>query len=228
MKKVLLISALLLAMASTVCAQTPRLPDPQQQSMIRNAQSSYMKSTNDKNKPHLKLTDFNRVAQQGEQDMKTLHEQESLNLAMASAPQIRKQNDKDYSKRYKKSKRMRDKAKRDKVERKRLNNLDNRKTAERKAAQAQNQKDDAIRALTQLLDKQKKEMTELQERHAREAAAGLTEEMSQRHERELQELNTEHARQLMDAQKAVDEASRNYEKALEILDKARRAANATN
>ena len=228
MKKLFFISSLLLAIASTVCAQTPRLPDPQQQSMIRNAQSSYMKSTNDKNKPHLKLTDINRVTQQGEQDMKALHEQESLNLAAASSPQVRKQKNDNPSRSYQKSKAVRDKAKRDKLDRKRRSKVDSRQTAERKAAYAQSAKEDAMRAFTKLLDKQKKEMSELQERHAHEAVAGLTEEMSQRHERELQELSTEHARQLMDAQKAVDEASRNYEKALEELDRARTAANASN
>jgi len=64
-------------------------------------------------------------------------------------------------------------------------------------------------------------MAELQKRHNAEAATGLTDEMSQRHERELQELNTEQARQLMEAQKVVDEASREYEHAMELCDQAR-------
>lgn len=223
MKKVLLISALLLAIASTVCAQTPRLPDPQQQSMIRNAQSSYMKSTNDKDKPHLKLTDINQVTRQGEQDMRTLHEQEILNRTYASVPQVTKQKkDDSYTRQYKKSKRVREQQKKDKMESKRRSRENNAKAAERRLALAQSEKENAMRAFTVLLDKQKKEMSELQEKHAHEAATGLTEEMSQRHERELQELNTEHARQQMDAQKAIDEASRNYEKAQEICDDARR------
>jgi len=221
MKKVLFISALLLAIASTVCAQTPRTPDPQQQSMIRNAQSSYMKSTNDKNKPHLKPTDLNKVAKQNDQEMKALKEQERVNRTSASEPQIRKQNT-DNSREQKNRKRMREQKKRDKVVSKRRSREANVKDAERKLAYAQSEKENAIRAFMELLDKQKKEMTELKERHAREVAAGLTEEMSQRHERELQELSTEHARQLMDAQQAVDEASRNYEKAQDICDDARR------
>ena len=223
MKKVLFISALLLAIASTVCAQTPRTPDPQQQSMIRNAQSSYMKSTNDKNKPHLKPTDLNKVAKQNDQEMKALKEQERVNRTSASEPQIRKQNT-DNSREQKKMKRMREQQKRDKVVSKRRSREANVKDAERKLAYAQSEKENAIRAFMELLDKQKKEMTELKERHAREVVAGLTEEMSQRHERELQELSTEHARQLMDAQKAVDEASRNYEKALDRCDDARNGA----
>lgn len=223
MKKVLFISALLLAIASTVSAQTPRLPDPQQQSMIRNAQSSYMKSTNDKNKPHLKPTDLNKVTKQNDQEMKALKEQERVNLAASSEPQIRKQNT-DNSRGQKTMKRMRDQKKRDKAVSKRRSREANVKSAERKLAYAQSAKENAIRAFMELLDKQKKEMTELKERQAREAAAGLTEEMSQRHERELQELSTEHARQLMDAQQAVDETSRNYEKAQDICDDARREA----
>ena len=193
--------------------------------MIRNAQSSYMKSTNDKNKPHLKLTDIDRVTQQGEQDMKALHEQETLNRTYASVPQVTKQKKSDsYTRESKKTKRMRQQQKKDKMESKRRSRENSVKAAERKLAIAQSEKENAMRAFTVLLDKQKKEMTELQERHAREAATGLTEEMSQRHERELQELNTEHSRQQLDAQKVIDEASRNYEKALDIRDDARRGA----
>ena len=223
MKKVLFISALLLAVASTMSAQTPRLPDPQQQSMIRNAQASYMKSTNDKNKPHLKPTDLNKVAKQNDQEMKALKEQERVNFTSASEPQVRKQNT-DNSRGQKNAKRMREQKKKDKVVSKRRSREDNVMTAERRLAYAQSEKEDAMRAFTVLLDKQKKEMAELQERHNAEAATGLTEEMSQRHERELQELSTEHARLLMDAQQAVDEASRNYEKAQDIRDDARREA----
>ena len=184
-----------------------------------------MKSTNDKNKPHLKLTDIDRVTQQGEQDMKALHEQETLNRTYASVPQVTKQKKSDsYTRESKKTKRMRQQQKKDKMESKRRSRENSVKAAERKLAIAQSEKENAMRAFTVLLDKQKKEMTELQERHAREAATGLTEEMSQRHERELQELNTEHSRQQLDAQKVIDEASRNYEKALDIRDDARRGA----
>ena len=53
------------------------------------------------------------------------------------------------------------------------------------------------------------------------------EEMFEAHmqyEQEVQALSAEHAKQLMDAQQAVDEASRNYEKALDLCDDARKAA----
>lgn len=223
MKKVLFISALFLAIASTVYAQAPRTPDPQQQTMIRNAQSSYMKSTNNKSKPRLQLTDLDKVTKQNDQDMKALKEQEKVNRTSASEPQVRKQNT-DNSREKKNKKRMREQQKKDKREAKRRSRENRVKDAERKLAYAQSAKEDAMRAFTELLDRQKKEMADLQERHNAEAATGLTEAMSKRHEQEVQALSTEHARQLMDAQKAVDEASRNYEKALDKCDEARKAA----
>lgn len=222
MKKVLFISALFLAIASTVYAQTPRTPDPQQQTTIRNAQAGYMKSTNSKDKPHLKQTDLDRVTKQNEQDMKALKEQEKVNRA-AGEPQVRKQNT-DNSKEQKNMKRSREQQKKDKMDSKRRSRENRVKDAERKLAYAQSAKEDAMRAFTELLDRQKKEMAELQERHNAEAAAGLTEAMSKRQEQEVQALSAEHARQLMDAQKAVDEASRNYERALDLRDDARNAA----
>ena len=222
MKKVLFISALFLAIASTVYAQAPRTPDPQQQSMIRNARSAYMKSNNNKDKPHLQPTDLDRVTRQNEQDMKALKEQEKVN-GSAGEPQVRKQNT-DNSREQKNMKRMREQQKKDKRDSKRRSRENNVKAAERKLAYAQSAKEDAMRAFTELLDRQKKEMAALQERHNAEAAAGLTEVMSKRHEQEVQALSAEHARQLMDAQQAVDEASRNYEKALDLCDDARKAA----
>lgn len=223
MKKVLFISALFLAIASTVYAQTPRTPDPQQQTMIRNAQSSYMKSTNNKDKPRLKPTDLDKVSKQNDQDMKDLKEQEKVNRTSTSKPQVRKQNT-DNSREQKNMKRMREQQKKDKRDSKRRSRENNVKAAERKLAYAQSAKEDAMRAFTELLDRQKKEMAALQERHNAEAAAGLTEVMSKRHEQEVQALSAEHAKQLMDAQQAVDEASRNYEKALDLCDDARKAA----
>lgn len=209
MKKLLFISVLFLAVASTVYAQAPRTPDPQQQAVIRNAQSRYINSTNDKNKPHLKPTDLNRVAKQNDQVMR---EQEIF--AYTPTPQVRK-DQKSISKEAKNLKRTREQAKRDKVVSKRKDREEQATVAKRRLAYAQSAKEDAMRAFTALLDRQMKEMAELQERHKAEAATGLTQEMSQRHERELQELNTEQARQLMEAQKVVDEASRKYEEAME-------------
>ena len=192
MKKVLFISALFLAIASTVYAQAPRTPDPQQQSMIRNARSAYMKSNNNKDKPHLQPTDLDRVTRQNEQDMKALKEQEKVN-GTAGEPQVRKQNT-DNSREQKNMKRMREQQKKDMRESKRRSRENNVKAAERKLAYAQSAKEDAMRAFTELLDRQKKEMAALQERHNAEAAAGLTEVMSKRHEQELQALSAEHAR----------------------------------
>lgn len=220
MKKLLFISALFLAIASTVYAQAPRTPDPQQQIMIRNAQSRYMNSTNDKSKPHLKPTDLKRVTEQNDQDMKALKEQENVNRTSTPAPQVRKDQINNANE-EKKLKRRRDQAKHDKQVSKRKAREEQATLAKRRLAYAQSAKEDAMRAFTALLDRQKKEMAELQERHNAEAATGLTDEMSQRHERELQELNTEQARQLMEAQKVVDEASREYEHAMELCDQAR-------
>ena len=181
-----------------------------------------MRSTNNKDKPRLKPTDLDRVTRQNEQDMKALKEQENVNRA-AGEPQVRKQNS-DNSTEQKNMKRVREQQKKDKRDSKRRSRENRVKDAERKLAYAQSAKEDAMRAFTELLDRQKKEMAELQERHNAEAATGLTEAMSKRHEQEVQALSAEHARQLMDAQQAVDEASRNYEKALDLCDDARKAA----
>ena len=160
-----------------------------------------MNSTNSKDKPHLKPTNLKQVTEQNDQVMR---EQEKANPAPPN-PQVKK-GQKNNSKKNKKVTKGRTREERVTA-------------AERRLALAKNAKEDAMRAFTALLDRQKKEMAELQEKHNAEAATGLTEKMRQRHERELQELNAEQARQLMDAQKAVDETSRKYEEAMALCDK---------
>lgn len=94
MKRILLMAAVCLAASTSAWAQMPtkldvtspemsRQADPNQLQMIRNVEAAYMQSYNDKNAPHLKTPDIDRLSRQTMWDMRA---QEFYNSSVANTP----------------------------------------------------------------------------------------------------------------------------------------------
>lgn len=90
----LLMAAVCLAASTTLWAQMPtklgitspemsRQADPNQRQMIKNAEAAYMQSYNNKNAPHLKTPDIDRLSRQTLLDMRA---QEFYNSSVANTP----------------------------------------------------------------------------------------------------------------------------------------------
>lgn len=87
-------AAVCLAASTTLWAQMPtklgitspemsRQADPNQRQMIKNAEAAYMQSYNNKNAPHLKTPDIDRLSRQTLLDMRA---QEFYNSSVANTP----------------------------------------------------------------------------------------------------------------------------------------------
>ena len=126
-------------------AQTPRVPDPEQHQMIKNAQARYMKSYNDKSSPHLKSPDLERVSRQYSSAMQGLRMQEFYNSSVANSTYSALQlATKAYN----------------------LANFRLNKALERMA--------EAEKSFADLRQKQARERAKLEQKHAKAAAKGLT------------------------------------------------------
>lgn len=79
----------------------------------------------------------------------------------------------------------------------------------------------ARNAYDKLLVKHNEENAALAQKHALEAANGVTDEMTKRHSTEVNRLEATHARELMDAQKKIDEEMMKYESASAVYEAAK-------
>ena len=153
-------------------AQTPRVPDPEQHQMIKNAQARYMKSYNDKSSPHLKSPDLERVSRQYSSAMQGLRMQEFYNSSVANSTYSALQlATKAYN----------------------LANFRLNKALERMA--------EAEKSFADLRQKQARERAKLEQKHAKAAAKGLTAKESMKQEREKSKLLKKHANQKLRIQK---------------------------
>lgn len=170
-------------------AQTPRVPDPEQHQMIKNAQARYMKSYNDKSSPHLKSPDLERVSRQYSSAMQGLRMQEFYNSSVANSTYSALQlATKAYN----------------------LANFRLNKALERMA--------EAEKSFADLRQKQARERAKLEQKHAKAAAKGLTAKESMKQEREKSKLLKKHANQKLRIQKRYLDAMNTAMESEMILD----------
>ena len=173
-------------------AQTPRVPDPEQHQMIKNAQARYMKSYNDKSSPHLKSPDLERVSRQYSSAMQGLRMQEFYNSSVANSTYSALQlATKAYN----------------------LANFRLNKALERMA--------EAEKSFADLRQKQARERAKLEQKHAKAAAKGLTAKESMKQEREKSKLLKKHANQKLRIQKRYLDAMNTAMESEMILDRAK-------
>ncbi len=173
-------------------AQTPRVPDPEQHQMIKNAQARYMKSYNDKSSPHLKSPDLERVSRQYSSAMQGLRMQEFYNSSVANSTYSALQlATKAYN----------------------LANFRLNKALERMA--------EAEKSFADLRQKQARERAKLEQNHAKAAAKGLTAKESMKQEREKSKLLKKHANQKLRIQKRYLDAMNTAMESEMILDRAK-------
>ena len=173
-------------------AQTPRVPDPEQHQMIKNAQARYMKSYNDKSSPHLKSPDLERVSRQYSSAMQGLRMQEFYNSSVANSTYSALQlATKAYN----------------------LANFRLNKALERMA--------EAEKSFADLRQKQARERAKLEQKHAKAAAKGLTAKESMKQEREKSKLLKKHANQKLRIQKRYLDAMNTAMESEIILDRAK-------
>ena len=173
-------------------AQTPRVPDPEQHQMIKNAQARYMKSYNDKSSPHLKSPDLERVSRQYSGAMQGLRMQEFYNSSVANSTYSALQlATKAYN----------------------LANFRLNKALERMA--------EAEKSFADLRQKQARERAKLEQKHAKAAAKGLTAKESMKQEREKSKLLKKHANQKLRIQKRYLDAMNTAMESEMILDRAK-------
>lgn len=173
-------------------AQTPRVPDPEQHQMIKNAQARYMKSYNDKSSPHLKSPDLERVSRQYSSAMKGLRMQEFYNSSVANSTYSALQlATKAYN----------------------LANFRLNKALERMA--------EAEKSFADLRQKQARERAKLEQKYAKAAAKGLTAKESMKQEREKSKLLKKHANQKLRIQKRYLDAMNTAMESEMILDRAK-------
>ena len=173
-------------------AQTPRVPDPEQHQMIKNAQARYMKSYNDKSSPHLKSPDLERVSRQYSSAMQGLRMQEFYNSSVANSTYSELQlATKAYN----------------------LANFRLNKALERMA--------EAEKSFADLRQKQARERAKLEQKHAKAAAKGLTAKESMKQEREKSKLLKKHANQKLRIQKRYLDAMNTAMESEMILDRAK-------
>ncbi len=173
-------------------AQTPRVPDPEQHQMIKNAQARYMKSYNDKSSPHLKSPDLERVSRQYSSAMQGLRMQEFYNSSVANSTYSALQlATKAYN----------------------LANFRLNKALERMA--------EAEKSFADLRQKQARERAKLEQKHAKAAAKGLTAKESMKQEREKSKLLKKHANQKLRIQKRYLDAKNTAMESEMILDRAK-------
>ena len=184
MKKVLFITMLFLAAATlSARAQMPRLPDPSQHQMIRNAEASRMKTYNDKSKPHLKAPDLERLNRQ------TYGRMESEMRRCEVTNGFR--NNMNYS------------------------------YAREAVIKAELAVEKAEWRLSALIEKQRLERAELQERIDRAAYEGQD---CSKLIGKMEKLEKKHAKQLHKAQERVDKAKEKYNQALRRTERSLREA----
>ena len=176
MKKVLFITMLFLAAATlSARAQMPRLPDPSQHQMIRNAEASRMKTYNDKSKPHLKAPNLKRLNRQ----TYGRSEEEMRRCEVSNGLMVR--NNMNYS------------------------------YAREALVKAELAIEKAERNLFALIEKQRFERAELQERIDLAASEGRD---CSKLMGKMEKLEKKHAKQLHKAQERVDKAKAKYNQAL--------------
>ena len=173
-------------------AQTPRVPDPEQHQMIKNAEARYMKSYNDKSLPHLKTPNLDRVSRQYGSAMQGLRMQEYYNSSVANSSYSALQlATKAYN----------------------LANYRLNKAIERMA--------EAEKSFADLRQKQAKERAKLEQKHANAAAKGLTANESMKQEREKSKLFKKHANQKLRIQQRYMDAMNTAMESEIILDRAK-------
>ena len=173
-------------------AQTPRVPDPEQHQMIKNAQARYMKSYNDKSSPHLKSPDLERVSRQYSSAMQGLRMQEFYNSSVANSSYSALQlATKAYN----------------------LANYRLNKALERMA--------EAEKSFADLRLKQARERAKLEQKHDNAAAKGLTAKESMKQEREKSKLLKKHVNQKLRIQQRYMDAMNTAMESEMILDRAK-------
>ena len=153
-------------------AQMPRLPDPSQHQMIRNAEASRMKTYNDKSKPHLKAPDLERLNRQT---------YGHLEKEMRRCEVTNSRNNMNYS------------------------------YARNAVIKAELAIEKAEWHLSALIEKQRLERAELQERIDRATAEGQD---CSKLIGKMEKLEKKHAKQLHKAQERVEKAKAKYNQAL--------------
>lgn len=93
--------------------------------------------------------------------------------------------------------------------------------AENRLSEAEENKNEAQMAYVELQQSNMLERQELEQRHANERLAGVTEELIARQECEMKQLEAVQARKLATAQRAVDKANKKYQQAIEEYNRAR-------